>query len=35
MQCDQKPGFGHRELTFVGTLEPEFGNVTIVAVLRD
>jgi len=28
-------GFGHRELTFAGTLKPEFGNDTTVAVLRD
>ncbi len=25
MQCDQKPGFGRGELTFVGILECDFG----------
>lgn len=25
MPCDQKPGFGLSELTFVGALETEFG----------
>ena len=35
MQRDQSRGSGHRELTFAGTLKPEFGNDTTVTVLRD
>jgi hypothetical protein len=26
MQCDQRAGFGHRELTFASTSETEVGN---------